>query len=103
MSIEGGTYPALQATLRSGFFSPLQKEACPPNRRKFTPFNGANNPFKIGYTQVTLNDSPPDQLARFKLKLFWSAELISRITLGVYLVAFNLLTVGQMEGRHSDS
>jgi DHA3 family macrolide efflux protein-like MFS transporter len=42
---------------------------------------------------VTSNDSPPDQLASFKLKLFWSAELTSSIALGVYMVAFNLLTV----------
>ncbi len=42
---------------------------------------------------MTSNDSPPDQLASFKLKLFWSAELISSIALGVYMVAFNLLTV----------
>ncbi len=42
---------------------------------------------------MTLNDPSPDQLASFKLKLFWSAELISSIALGVYMVAFNLLTV----------
>ena len=48
MSMAGeGTYPALQDTPRSGFYRLCKKKPAPPNRRTFTPFNGANNPFKI--------------------------------------------------------
>ncbi len=39
------------------------------------------------------NDSSLVQLTSFKLKLFWFAELFSGVGLGVYTVAFNLLTV----------
>lgn len=42
---------------------------------------------------MTSNDCPPGQLTSFKLKLFWSADLFSAIALGVYMVAFNFLTV----------
>jgi MFS family permease len=41
---------------------------------------------------VITSDSSAQQ-ASVKLKLFWSADLIASIALGVYMVAFNLLTV----------
>ena len=39
------------------------------------------------------SDSLSGQQSSFKLKLFWSADLIASIALGVYMVAFNFLTV----------
>lgn len=39
------------------------------------------------------SDPSPVNLNSFKLKLFWSADLFSAIALGVYMVAFNFLTV----------
>ena len=40
-----------------------------------------------------ISSNPTSQEATLKLKLFWSADLIASIALGVYLVAFNWLTV----------